>query len=204
MIPYPKRFRHRSNIQVFFALGNFSIDYPQNYINFYGLLGNKDETGLTFNVFSNMTSHIKKLTYRYLIISGEYASVQANNTNLLMFEAVFTITPGTITYPYTLNTTGGITLFYSITGFNVSSSSSPSLCFRFDIYGHSSTQVSFSWSGRRSSNIMTSGLVYVNIMLFNTDFFNKENFAKFTFWQSQYYSGFRAGVTIGSTPFEIT
>lgn len=75
VIAFPWRFQYSSNMKVFFSLGNFSFVYPDKYINFYGKMSSKNQTGLVFNVYSNMTKHIQKLTYRYLLISGDYASI---------------------------------------------------------------------------------------------------------------------------------
>lgn len=84
-LPFPERFQYSSNLQVFFTIFEFNFDFPSNRINFYGRTGSKNQTGVVFNVYSDMSQYIKRLVYRYLLISGEYASVQADNTNLIAF-----------------------------------------------------------------------------------------------------------------------
>lgn len=72
-ISYAEAFPSVSNLSVVIATDNMDIIHSGGSIQFSGKVTSKEESQLVFNFESNLSSFIKNLGYRYLILINRYS-----------------------------------------------------------------------------------------------------------------------------------
>jgi hypothetical protein len=78
VVVYADAFPNAVNTSVVIATDSMYIQHSGGRIQFSGKLANNTGTQLVFSLESNLTSSIKTLGYRYVIITNEYSSVSFN------------------------------------------------------------------------------------------------------------------------------
>ena len=190
-VVYPQQLSGFSNVKIAFSLSSIKIFSPSGRLEFSPSISAFTSTYFTFSLSTTMPSSISNLSFRFLIIAGQYAP---DNTNFRISQYPITgATTGTnisannsgsipVTLSPTFNTTGGVSTFVSIFGLDVSSNN-PSSNYLFDIglsvQVDSATQITLTiYSDSATSTLMRKVVVYV--ILINDGFFNRNNFAGFT------------------------
>jgi hypothetical protein len=100
--------------QIFWSIKDFKVSLLEAYMHFYSRLISITTSAFTMAIYSNRTTIIQTLSYRYLLFINAYASSSANTMSYSLYNTainnnVSSATNYTKTISvYTLNLTGGV------------------------------------------------------------------------------------------------
>ncbi len=168
-------------------------------------------TSLQISIFSNMTYFIQRMGYRYLILTEDYSS--QNSTNLVIKAFVLNINTTISSWSFAvgskffnynfINGTNGIKTVTFIRGLNINSTDSSKLIdIGINIYC-SETSIEF-WIISNSGTPTFAKSIAIDVMIYNNEFFNRNNFAAFLSGEINGYNSTSLQYVNASNVYELT
>lgn len=186
---YPITFGQISNIIVTLSIKDLYADLSSNRISFY-CDQEVTNTLLYLNLYSNLTSKIQTLSYRYLAIANTYSNINNIGGYSLFYNISANISSAfplkmSIAISSPLNLTRGVDIFITFLGLDLKTKNSSNI---IDLQISATFIASFYmeiYLKSQSSVPVFLYMICVNWLSYNKGYFNKTNFAYFTLQRTQ-------------------